>query len=194
MNKILVSVLGVAMISAVSLVQGGDRVTAASASTRFALAHSFGDGTYRVGRDIAAGTYRSMGGSGCYWQRLKNFSGNLNGIIANDDAQGPAVVTIYRGDKGFETNNCGTWTSKLHRITKSKTKFGTGTYIVGMDVAPGTYRAGGGGNCYWERLRNFSGGLSGIIANDNPHGSVVVSIARSDHGFSSHGCGTWTRF
>ncbi|MEP6978399.1 MAG: hypothetical protein ABI948_10140 [Thermoleophilia bacterium] len=153
---------------------------------------TFADGTHAVGKDIPPGTYRTRGGNGCYWARLRSFGGGLNAIIANDNAQGPAVVTISRTDRGFETARCGTWTSNLARITKSKTRFGEGTYIVGTDITPGTYRARGSG-CYWARLRSFGGGLNSIIVNDNTTGSTIVTISRRDKGFQSSRCGTWTR-
>jgi hypothetical protein len=160
-----------------------------------AVNKTFGPGIHRVGHgDVPPGTYRSRGGSTCYWERLKNFSGQLGGIAANDNAIGPAVVTIAPTDKGFNSHGCATWTSNLARITKSKTRFADGTYIVRVDIAPGTYRARGGEACYWERLRNFSGELGGIIANGNVTGLAIVTISAGDRGFSSHGCGTWSRF
>jgi hypothetical protein len=169
-------------------------VVAATAGAITAEA-SFGDGTYRVGKDIRAGTYRARGhgGNECYWARLRSFSGSVDAIIANENLPGPAVVTILRRDKGFETRGCGNWTSKLRRLTKSKTRFGQGTYIVGTDMVPGTYRSRGGTYCYWARLRAFTGTGSAIIANDNPSGSAIVTIKRSDKGFTSNGCGIWRR-
>lgn len=71
--------------------------------------------------------------------------------------------------------------------------FGEGTYQVGADIEPGTYRAPGGQNCYWARLRNFSGGLNSIIANGGFQKNVVVEILASDTGFESNNCGTWSR-
>ena len=64
---------------------------------------------------------------------------------------------------------------------------------MGVDIAPGSYAFGGGSGCYWARLRNFSGTLEAIIANDNASGRAIVQIARSDRGFQSNGCGTWSR-
>src|SRR5262245_4997647 len=86
-------------------------------------------------------------------------------------------VTIKPSDRGFETNGCGTWTSDLRRITKSRTRFGAGTYLVGVDIAPGTYVAKAGSSCYWERLRAFTGDLNAIIANANPRGRTIVTFA-----------------
>ncbi|MEV0318301.1 PASTA domain-containing protein [Streptomyces sp. NPDC050658] len=68
-----------------------------------------------------------------------------------------------------------------------------GTYMVGEDIDPGTYKTDGGGNCYWERLSGTGGDLGDIIANDLPSGSSYVTIAPSDKAFSSTGCGTWTK-
>lgn len=74
-----------------------------------------------------------------------------------------------------------------------KTRFGDGQYRVGTDIAPGTYVAPGGRACYWERQATFGGGsLGDIIANDlSSGGQVVVTIAASDVGFETDGCGTW---
>jgi len=153
----------------------------------------FGEGTFRVPQDVKPGTYRTKGGEGCYWARLKNFSGGLNSIIANGNASGPEVVTIKSTDRGFETNDCGNWTRNLGRITKSKIRFGEGTYIVRVDVAPGTYRSRGGDGCYWARLKNFEGGIGAIISNGNASGSAIVTIARTDRGFTSNDCATWVK-
>jgi hypothetical protein len=78
---------------------------------------------------------------------------------------------------------CGNWTSNLTRITKSKTRFGAGTYIVRTDISPGTYRSRAGGACYWARLCSFTGSTSAIISNDNVVGSTIVTIRRTDRGF-----------
>lgn len=164
-----------------------------SVATSAAVLKTFGDGTHVVGKDVPAGTYRTRGGANCYWARLKSFSGSVSAILANANTSGPAVVTIARTDKGFESARCGTWTSNLGRISKSKIKITQGTFIVKTDIAPGTYRSRGGSSCYWARLKSFSGELSAIIANGNATGSVVVTIAPSDKGFTSARCGTWTR-
>jgi hypothetical protein len=185
LNKLLAALT----FSAVIVLASASAVIAASSVAK----KTFGDGTYRVARDVPAGTYRASGGGTCYWARLRSFSGDLDSILANDNARGPALVTILRTDKGFETHGCGRWTSNLGRITKSTTRFGDGQFIVGTDIAPGTYRARGGSTCYWARLSAFTGDLNSILANDNPRGSTIVTISSRDRGFASHGCGTWTR-
>jgi hypothetical protein len=70
-----------------------------------------------------------------------------------------------------------------------------GTWLVGAQLAPGTYQATVTSGCYWERLRDFEGGLSSIIANSfvAEGGSQFVTIASGHVGFTSTAaCGTWS--
>jgi hypothetical protein len=110
-----------------------------------------------------------------------------------------------------ELESCGgTGSRRVVTITKTKTitetaettkaaapkafSFGDGTYRVGpAGVPPGTYKAPGGGSCYWERLSGFSGELNDIIANDVATRNPIVTIAPSDAGFNTSDCGTWKR-
>ena len=71
---------------------------------------SFEDGMYIVGADIKPGTYKSKGQSGCYYARLSGFGGTIDDIIANNNTDTPAIVTVSASDKGFQSKNCGTWT------------------------------------------------------------------------------------
>jgi hypothetical protein len=72
---------------------------------------AFRDGTYRIGADIAPGTYRSVATSdSCYWERLSGFGGTLNEIIANYFGIGPTIVAIAPTDAGFRSAGCGGWT------------------------------------------------------------------------------------
>lgn len=66
-------------------------------------------GTWRVPQEVKPGTWRTTGGDGCYWARLRGFSGRLSDIIANEITDGAAVVTIKAGDKGFSTHDCAAW-------------------------------------------------------------------------------------
>lgn len=70
-----------------------------------------GDGQYLVGEDIKPGTYKTAGTASvvsCYWARLKNASGELSAIIANDNITGPTRVTLNKGEY-FETKRCQPW-------------------------------------------------------------------------------------
>lgn len=68
-------------------------------------------GMFRVGSDIAPGTYRSTGNQddSCYWERAKDADHSLRSIIANNNVTGTAVVTINASDGYFKTTGCGDW-------------------------------------------------------------------------------------
>lgn len=65
-----------------------------------------GDGIFRVGTDIKAGTYRTAGAPDCYY----GVNGDANGdnIISNNITSGPAVVQVSPG-QFFETSSCAEW-------------------------------------------------------------------------------------
>ncbi|MFF6985095.1 hypothetical protein [Streptomyces sp. NPDC010273] len=69
-------------------------------------------GMFRVGVDIAPGTYTSTGNAdgGCYWVRTKDAEHGPNSILANDTVTGTAVVTISTQDAYFTTAGCNDWT------------------------------------------------------------------------------------
>ena len=67
---------------------------------------------------------------------------------------------------------------------------GDGTHLVGQDIQPGTYRSEGSALCYWARLSGFGGELGDIIANGSD-GPEIVTVAASDAGFETQGCGRW---
>lgn len=73
---------------------------------------SFGDGMFFVGSDIEPGTYRNTGGENCYYARLSGFSHGLHDIVANENADAPAIVRIDPRDVGFSSSRCGTWTKQ----------------------------------------------------------------------------------
>lgn len=66
-----------------------------------------------------------------------------------------------------------------------------GIYLVGKDIAPGTYRTAGSGRCYWKRSSGTSGDFDEIIANGNESGQAIVTIASSDVAFTTKRCGAW---
>ena len=157
---------------------------------------SFVDGSYLVRTDIRPDTYRTRANvAGCYWERERGLSGDPADVLSSDFTNVSAVVTIRASDKGFRSSGCGTWTTDLSRITKSKTApFPGGTYLVGTDIAPGRWRNSGGAGCYWERERGFSGTHQAVIANHFTNSRVTVTIARSDRGFmATEDCGRWTK-
>lgn len=77
---------------------------------------------------------------------------------------------------------------------KAANTIGDGTWTVGKDVAPGTYRAAAdvGSSCYWGIYATGSNG-SNIIDNDLPGGGrPSVSLAEGQD-FKSSRCGKWEK-
>lgn len=160
---------------------------------------SFGPGQYRVNTDIPAGRYYSDPVDGCHFQRQRGFGGTSGDVILdvviNFDA-GQWIVDLLRTDAGFETDvNCGVWFTTPRRGLQ--TTIVPGMWIVGAQIAPGTYRAdASSAGCYWQRLSSFTGNFDAIIANAfvSNSGPQLVTIANTDVGFSgSVECGPWAR-
>ncbi len=118
-------------------------------------------------------------------------------------SQGVAVVLAGCG--GASHTATVTVTSTLEPPTKTvtvtftpppppgpKTTIDTnGTYVVGTDIVPGTYRTSGGSGCYWARLRSLDTG--DVIDNNVSDGPQVVQILPSDAAFVTRGCGAWQK-
>lgn len=64
------------------------------------------------------------------------------------------------------------------KAAQANTFAGDGTYLVGTDVQPGTYKADASPGCYWARLKSLD--TSDIIDNQNPDGPVVLQILSTD--------------
>ncbi|WP_372408115.1 hypothetical protein [Streptomyces luteireticuli] len=160
-----------------------------------------GNGTFRVGSDIAPGTYRSLGnkkGGNCYWERAKDSKGDADSIIANDNVVGSSYVTVATGDKVFKTHGCKSW----ERVPEEKSGTpktsapGDGMYRVGVDIAPGTYASPDNeadGNCYWERAKDALHGIDSVEANENVTGNGLVTITPQDAYFKTSGCTAWKK-
>lgn len=154
-----------------------------------------GNGLYRVGTDIPPGTYRTTRAVvGCYWSRVRGFSGTRSDVISEDFANARTIVDIAASDAGFTAKNCGTFSAALAPITSSPTApFGDGVYIVNFDIRPGVWEAPGGNGCYWQRSSRFSGSRFDRIQSGQLTGPHRVTIAAGDRGFDTQGCGTWRK-
>ncbi|MFI6107339.1 hypothetical protein [Streptomyces sp. NPDC051310] len=68
-------------------------------------------GMFKVGVDLAPGTYKSTGNEDdmCYWERAKDASHHTDAILANDNVSGTATVRISATDAYFKTSGCKDW-------------------------------------------------------------------------------------
>ena len=144
-------------------------------------------GMYLIGRDIESGLYQGTGDS-CYWERLSGLGGTFDDIIANDGPDGQFYVEVKDTDLAFTLTRCSmTQLDQISPPPEFLTHLEPGMYLVGRDIEAGLYQ-GSGEDCYWERLKNVSGGFDGIIANDGPDGSFFVEIAPNDFAFRINHC------
>lgn len=91
-----------------------ERTSALYSSTGTVRTHIDGDGTYLVGVDIEPGRYRTFvptSSFNCFWQRLRNTSGQESAVIANGNNGGGTrfAVVIADDDVAFTTTGCGVW-------------------------------------------------------------------------------------
>ncbi|WP_125615951.1 hypothetical protein [Specibacter cremeus] len=77
---------------------------------------------------------------------------------------------------------------------KAANTVGDGTWVVGVDIAPGTYRttADVGATCYWGIYASGSNGAD-IINNDIPGGGRPSVTLAAGQDFKSSRCGTWEK-
>jgi hypothetical protein len=162
-----------------------------SAQTTTGTATTFGDGMFLVNTEIVPGRYRAEGSDFCYGERLSAPDEDFESILANFITEGPAVVDIRPTDVAFNSHGCGKWTRYVPPATPATT-FGPGMYVVGADIAAGTYSADGGADCYWRRLAGFSANFDELTEIDNMTSPGTVVIEPTDVGFESSQCGTWT--
>jgi hypothetical protein len=146
-------------------------------------------GTYIVGTDIQPGIYKGETGidffDSCYWERLKDLTGSFDSIIANNNSIGQFYIEVKQTDYALNTDCELTRLEVIPEHTgEYPQKLKPGTYLVGSDIRPGTYKGQAGTDfsesCYWERLRSVSGEFDAIIANDNAIGQFYIQVLPTD--------------
>jgi hypothetical protein len=86
------------------------REEAVTGAEKTKAANTIGDGTWTVGKDIEAGTYRAAAdvGSSCYWGIYATGSNGSN-IIENDLPGGGRPTVALAGGQDFKSSRCGKW-------------------------------------------------------------------------------------
>ena len=148
----------------------------------------------RVGTDIQPGRYSiTTSGEICYWERVHGLGGTLDDVIVNGGGPHP-VVDVLASDAGLRSQGCGGWRPHAPPATPA-TSFGDGDWLVGSDVAPGTYRPNAPGVdpnfCMWEQASGFTHDYDEVIAYEFTRPATVTINAGER--FTASGCGTWTR-
>lgn len=85
--------------------------TATTAAASPTPATQWKAGVYKVGDDIQAGSYKTPGDtSQCYWNRLKDASGEPAAIIARDIFSGPGRMVVETTDAYIKFGGACLWT------------------------------------------------------------------------------------
>ena len=126
-----------------------------------------------MGSEVVPGIYRVAG----YWARL---DADLE-IIDNDGVydDGLSLVNVLESDAYIEVNGEMISIQYLPVLDPIASEFAEGTYLVGVDIAPGRYRitpGPAGDSAYWARLDD----QREINDNDLSDGPLIVIVSESD--------------
>ena len=147
----------------------------------------FGDGTFKVGTDIAPGRYLS-GGKSCGYKVVTN---NPGGNQPSYSGSVRLILDVLSTDVSVTSRGCNQWTPMT-----SYTAVGApseGDWVVGLEFPAGIWQSLER-NCIWSRLSVFRQGPA-IDTNlfDVRQGGTLVRVLPSDVGLESINCGVWVK-
>ena len=154
-----------------------------------------GDGDLAVGATLRPGAYVTAAPTtGCTWKIVSAFGGPPSSTLRSGAGFAQQILQVNAGDFGVSTKGCGAWVPAA--AAPGVSTIGSGVYVVGPQMAPGTYRASvPADGCYWSTLSGFDGATSSVMEEHYVTGrsTVDVTVPESAAGFRSSSCGTWTR-
>ncbi|MDQ0869168.1 hypothetical protein QFZ70_001641 [Arthrobacter sp. V1I9] len=145
--------------------------------------------TVESDRDSAKSNYESM---------KSKYDTLQNGITAREAKVTARETEVGKADAAVKTAEAAMKVREEAVTGAEKTKaantIGDGTWTVGSDIEPGTYRAAAAvaSTCYWGIYRSGSNG-SDIVENDIPGGGRPVVTLSAGLDFNSTRCGKWEK-
>lgn len=145
--------------------------------------------TVETERDAALSSYASVKGK---YDTLQSGIATREAKVATKETEvgkaDAAVKTAEAAVKAREEAVTGAEKAKAANTVSD------GTWTVGSDIEPGTYRAAAavGSTCYWGIYRSGSNG-DDIIENDIPGGGRPVVTLSQGQDFNSTRCGKWEK-
>jgi hypothetical protein len=128
-------------------------------------------GVYPVPAEFAPGTYRVAG----YWARLDANQEIIDNGIADN---GLLILDVAPTDAFVEIDGEAMALAGRPKVDPIAEGFTDGTYLVGVDIAPGQYRVTPAGtDAYWARLDR----AHEIIDNNLSTGQLIVQVAPTDY-------------
>jgi hypothetical protein len=120
--------------------------------------------------------------------------GGLAGIGVNG-IPSPSPVYIYTAtpEGGVAVPAATSSTTEPAAAPPATPTIREGTWTVGTDFPPGTYRttADVGSSCYWQITKPGGNEVTDIIANDFPGGGRPQVTLEAGQKFKTNRCGTW---
>lgn len=150
---------------------------------------TYSDGTYLVNKDITSGLYRvTLNDTGMkigYVERAKDVNMETDSIIANILLSGNGFVEIKSTDKAVKLQGVTIEPIKLTDLKPNiKNEASDGIYLIGYDLAPGTYKVEVTDTTtkmgYVERSKSVAMGTEDMIANEIQQGTGYVKIEKGD--------------
>lgn len=145
--------------------------------------------TVAIERDAALSSYASVKGK---------YDSLQGGITTRESKVSARETEVGKADAAVKTAEAAV-KAREEAVTgaekaKAANTIGDGTWTVGADIEPGTYRAAAavGSTCYWGIYRSGSNG-GDIIENDIPGGGRPVVTLSPGQDFNSTRCGKWEK-
>lgn len=112
-------------------------------------------------------------------------------LAERESAVGEKETEVAEADAAIETREKAVGTAEAEAAANT---ISDGTWTVGEDIKPGTYRAkeAVGSRCYWGVYRSGTNG-SDIIDNDIPGGGKPTVKLAKGQDFKSSNCGSWQK-
>lgn len=140
------------------------------------------EGMYKVGSDVPAGEYYVSANAGfrCYFEVSSDSSGSLDSIIANDNIDTFAFITLSEGQ--YFTVSRGAFVGASYIEVPGvddEGYYSEGMYRVGIDIEAGEYKveAINGSSCYIEVSTDSTGTLDSVVTNDNFDTSMYITVS-----------------
>jgi len=146
-------------------------------------------GTVEMERDAALSSYASMKGK--YDSLQGGITDRESKVSAREAEVGKADAAVKTADAAVKAREVAVTGAEK---AKAASTVGDGTWTVGSDIEPGTYRAVAavGSTCYWGIYQSGTNG-SKIIENDIPGGGRPVVTLSPGQDFNSTRCGKWEK-
>ncbi len=139
-------------------------------------------GQYLVGSDIPAGEYLlTKTGSSImgYYEVDSDATGAFTSIVTNDNFTARAYISVSAGEY-LTLKYCTGIASVSAAAFDASSGYPAGEYLVGKDIAAGTYKVTPTGDAlfgYYCVSSDSTGALTSIVTNDNIQGPSYVTVS-----------------